>query len=182
MNPILTQLANGRRIAARSLIMGSMTASDSIIYRKSLIASPDEVDRHTDSWGGIGATTDQDDHAYEYTRLGKAKVMQDKFTGGAMLDNRDMVNPDDSSLIMLIEPYDEELPEDERAITIPDWEPKEGDLVAVLLRAGIAWWLEVVGITGQTLMADNGKRYLLNARDEMTYMEPFATEFEERDA
>ena len=36
------------------------------------------------------------------------------------------------------------------------------------MRAGIVWWLEVVGTMGQTMMGDFGTRYMLNQRDDMT--------------
>jgi hypothetical protein len=180
VNPIATQLANGRRLASRALIMRALAAFDVEVYRKSLIATPEEAVRHDDTWGGIGATTEQDDHAYEYTRIGPAKLMIDRFNGGAMLDNRDLVSGDDVVTTAVIEPYDEEAEVDDRAIVIPEWEPKEGDMVALIVDVKLIIYMEVVGVTGQTMMSDNGKRYLLNKRDDLTYMEPFATEFEDR--
>lgn len=177
MNPIANQLANGRRIAARSLIMnGGMSVFETAIYRRSVNGTPDEAERDDDAWGGIGTTTESDNHAVDYTELGPAKMMLDRFSGGGLLDNGDLTNAEAPTWMAMIEPYDDETPEDDRAVTIPEWEPKIGDLVAMIIDVKLIVWLEVVGIPSQTIMPDHGKRYLLNKRDDLTYMEPFASE------
>lgn len=182
MNPIANQLANGRRIAARSLLMnGGLSVFEAAIYRRKVEGTPDEPDnRDDDAWGGIGTTTESDNHAVDYDELGPAKMMLDRFTGGGMLDNGDLVNEEQSTHMAVIEPYDEDTLEDDRAMVLPDWEPKIGDLVAMIIDVKLIVWMEVVGIPSQTIMPDNGKRYLLNKRDDLTYMEPFASEMSSR--
>lgn len=181
MNPIANQLANGRRIAARSLIMnGGISVFQAAIYRRTVTGTKAAEDRDDEAWGGIGTTTDSDNHAVDYSELGPAKMMLDRFSGGGMLDNGDLVNPEVATSMAVIEPYDDSTLEDDRAVTIPDWEPAVGDLVAMIVDTKLIVWMEVVGIPSQTIMQDHGKRYFLNKRDDLTYMEPFATEFAER--
>lgn len=180
MNPILHQVADGRRLASRLLIMDSLSAFEVTISRKVMINTPDNENRDEVSWGGIGTLNEVDEHAFEYVKLGHGRLMMDSFTGGNMLDNGSMVDGENATITAIIEPYDDELPEEERAINIPDFEPKEGDLIAMLIDPQLIVFLEVVSVLGGTLIGDFGKRYLLNKRDELTYREPFATEITER--
>lgn len=180
MNPILHQLANGRRLASRSLIMGALSAFEVTISRKVVVDTPENENRDEVSWGGIGTLNEVDEHAFDYVKLGHGRLMMDRFTGGNMLDNNSMVDGENATMTAIIEPYDDELPEEERAINIPDFEPKEGDLVALLIDPKLIIFLEVVSVLGGTMIGDFGKRYLLNKRDELTYREPFATEITER--
>lgn len=180
MNPILHQVANGRRLASRSLIMGALSAFEVTISRKVMIDTPDNENRDEVSWDGIGVLNEADEHAFEYVKLGHGRLMMDRFTGGNVIDNNSMVDGENATITAIIEPYDDELPEDERAINIPDFEAKEGDLVALLIDPTLIIFFEVVGVLGATMIGDFGKRYLLNKRDELTYREPFATEITER--
>lgn len=164
INPALHQVANGRRLATRQVVMNTLATIQCLAWRKKLIpngaAQPEESDL---SWNAI-ARSDRDEPEYIYEELGFACMLLDRFTGGNILKNNLGVDSNDVTTMAQIEPYDPALPtKREQILKIPDtWMPQEGDRFALLMDADIVIWLEVVGIEGQSMMADFGKKYMLN--------------------
>lgn len=164
INPALHQVAKGRRLATRQVVMNTLATIQCLVWRKKVIANgaaqPEESDL---SWNAI-ARSDGDEPEYVYEELGFACMLLDRFTGGNILKNNLGVDGNDVTTMAQIEPYDPKLPSRrEQILKIPDrWLPQEGDRFALLMDEDIVIWLEVVGIEGQSMMADFGKKYLLN--------------------
>ncbi|MFG4332300.1 hypothetical protein ACFMKF_12100, partial [Acinetobacter baumannii] len=77
-------------------------------------------------------------------------------------------NPSDLVLTAQVEPFNEELDDVlERIINIPDLILKEGDLLGLMIYENLMLWFEIVNITGFSLMADFGSKYVLNRRDDL---------------
>lgn len=179
-SPILEQVANGRRMAARSIVLSHLGAIPCQVWRKRIVPASAIQNRHDEVYGGIAVLSDSDDHAFEFDPIGYAKLLLDGFAGTIISSNRSMVDTDGESYIGQIEPYDPELELHLRVLTIPDWQVKNGDLFALLLSEHVILWLEVVSPLGQSIIADFGAKYILNKRDELTYIEPMKSEFENR--
>lgn len=181
INPALHQVANGRRLAARQVVMNTLATIQCHVWRKRLIsngaAQPDEADL---TWNAIAGSI-QDEPNYAYDEIGFACMLLDHFVGGNILKNNSMVDTEDSSIMAQIEPYDQNLAtKREQIFNVPEWLPKEGDIFALLIDADIILWLEVVAITGQNMMSDFGKKYMLNKRDSLPEKEPFKSDLESR--
>lgn len=180
-SPILERVANGRRMAARSIVLSHLGAIPCQVWRKKIVpASSAHPDRHEEVFQGIAVLSDSDDHAFEFEPIGYAKLLLDGFTGTIISSNRTMVDGEGESFVGQIEPYDPDLEPHKRVLTIPEWQVKNGDLFALLLSEHVILWLEIVSPLGQTLIADFGAKYILNKRDELTYIQPMKSEFESR--
>ena len=91
-----------------------------------------------------------------------------------------MNNPSDLAILAQIEVYDADLPTlAEQLLQVPDTVLNEGDLLGLMIYEGFILWFEIVGISGQTLMSDFGKKYVLNRRDELG-LDPVKSEVESR--
>lgn len=180
-SPILQKVADGRRMAARSIVLSHLGSIPCQVWRKKIIAaSVSHADRHEEVFQGIAVLSDSDDHAFEFEQIGYAKLLLDGFTGTIISNNRSMVDNDSESYIGQIEPYEPDIEAYQRVISLPNWQVKSGDLFALLLSEYVILWLEVVSPLGQTLIADFGTKYILNKRDELAYIEPMKSEFENR--
>lgn len=181
-SPILDQVANGRRMAARSITLSKLSAIPCEVWRREIVpASTTHPDRHEEVFQGITVLSDGDDHAFEYTDtpIGYAKILLEDFTGSVISNNGTMVDTDTESYIGQIEPYDPALERYQQVSSIPDWEIKTGDLFALLLNVNVILWLEVVSPLGQSLIPDYGTKYILN-RKELPPVEPMKSEFDNR--
>lgn len=180
----LNQVANGRRLAARKIVMTTLASIPCQVWRK-VIESADIVDPNPEAsdltWDAV-RLSDNDEPEYRYDVQGYAYLLLDKFTGANVLENYSMVDGADTVILAQVEPYDFDLDDElEQIQQIPDWQPKQGDLFALLLDPKLILWLELVDITGQTFMADFGKKYIFNKRDDLTHIEPFTTEYQNRE-
>lgn len=180
-NPILNRVADGRRLATRSIVMTHIANITCVVWRKKVNPITAGVEREDESWGGLGVLSESDEHAIEYEQLGLACILLDRFPGGTVNSSATIVDSSEESIIAQIEPYIDGLTGREQLIQLPDWEPKSGDMFGFLISEEALIWLELVSIMGQTFMTDFGTKYLLNKRDNPISIEPFKSEFEDRE-
>lgn len=170
LNSAVNRVANGRRMAARRVVMTAVSAIPAQVWRKRVVynnTANQDVPADPLSFEA-NAVSVADEPNYEYDHLGFAYVLADRFNGGAIHKNKSMVNPSDLTIFAQIELYDEDLPsKSEQIKQIPTLTLNEGDLLGLMIYAGFMVWFEIVGMTGQTLMADFGTKYVLNRRDEL---------------
>lgn len=119
--------------------------------------------------GGMGVLRSEDEADFEYVLLGDAKMM---FAGPGPYQPRDAVDAN-SALV----------PETLREVTIesvidPEKEggfvADSGDLIMVTLGAGVVVAYDVATVSGTVHVAPYTRRYILNPRDDLNYIEPFA--------
>lgn len=169
LNEAVNRVANGRRLAARRVVMNTLSTIPAQIWHKRIVYANDTdpatpVDPLSFEANALSLS---DEPNYEYDFIGFACVLPDKFNGGYIHKNSSMNNPSDLVILAQIEPYDPDLPtKGEQIKNIPDIQLKEGDVLALMIYEGFMVWFEIVGNTGQTLMADFGTKYILNRRDE----------------
>lgn len=170
LNSAVNRVANGRHLAARRVVMNTLGSIPCQVWRKRIVYSnPADNGLPVDPLSfEANALSIQDEPNYEYDHLGFANVLADKFNGGVIHKNNSMNNPSDLTLIVQIAAYNADLETlTEQINEIPDTQFQEGDLLALMIYEGFIVWFEIVGITGQTLMSDFGKKYVLNRRDEL---------------
>lgn len=176
MKPVLENMAKGRRLAVRSIVLTALASMDCFVYRKVLLPVTDGgADRHEESWGGLGAVNTQDDHAFDYVQQGRAKLMLlDRFMGGRVFENNAAVDMQGVPTMALLEPYDPSLPKSSWPCRLTGWEFEIGDLVMARMGQAALLGFEVMDRTGSSAMADYGIKYVLNKRDELDYLEAFS--------
>lgn len=72
-----------------------------------------------------------------------------------------------------VEPYDINLHGRERLVNIPDWMPKVSDLFCLLLAEDNFIYMECVGRTGSSMMADFGVKYVFNQKFDLNFLPAF---------
>lgn len=182
LNNAVNRVANGRHLAARRIVMNTLGSIPSQVWRKRIVYSnPADAGLPVDPLSfEANALSIQDEPNYEYDHLGFAYVLADKFNGGVIHKNNSINSPNDLTLIVQIAAYNADLDTlTEQINEIPDTQFQEGDLLALMIYEGFIVWFEIVGITGQTLMSDFGKKYVLNRRDELG-IDPIQSEVELR--
>jgi hypothetical protein len=99
------------------------------------------------------------------------------FGGVNLINNDSMVDMSSISAMALIEPYDLDIPLNQWAKTIPAWEIHKGDIVGMILgdSSNHLIFMEIVEVLGSSAMADYGRKYTLNKRDDLSNLEPFST-------
>lgn len=180
INPMIGQVADARRIAARHMVMNAPAAIPCQVYRKHVFINDPATPTATGlTWNGA-ALTNQDEPEYYYEPVGFAYLLVDRFVGGMMLDNNTMTESGEVAVLAQIEPYDPDLTNmRERALRVPEWLPAEGDVFELLIAGGLVRWMEVVEINGSSFVGDFGKKYTLNNAD-IPEMAPFMTELDTR--
>ncbi|WP_445344644.1 hypothetical protein [Acinetobacter bohemicus] len=182
LNRAVNRVANGRHMAARRIVMNTVASISAQVWRKRIVYSnPVDAGKPADPLSfEANALSMQDEPNYEYDHVGHAFILADKFNGGYIHKNNSMNNPSDLAILAQIEVYDADLPTlAEQLLQIPDTQLNEGDLLGLMIYEGFILWFEIVGISGQTLMSDFGKKYVLNRRDEIG-LDPVKSEVESR--
>lgn len=146
LNRSVNQVANGRRLAARRVVMNALASIPAQIWRKEVIFNnPAEDSKPLDPLSFEANTLSiQDEPNYKYEYKGAAYVHFDKFNGGYIQKNFSMNNPSDLVLTAQVEPFNDEL-EDvlDRIINIPDLILKEGDLLGLMIYENLMLWFEM---------------------------------------
>ncbi|GAA5003350.1 hypothetical protein GCM10023206_06980 [Acinetobacter puyangensis] len=169
LNTAVNRVANGRRLVARRVVMNTLASVQAQIWRKNIIYDNADISEPLDplSFEAL-AVSQQDEPNYSYEYIGMAYILADKFNGGYVHKNFSMVNPDDVAIFAQIEPYDSSYEQISDQITkIPDFTLNEGDLLGLSVYQDFMVWFEIVSITGQTIMADFGTKFILNRRDDL---------------
>lgn len=170
LNQAVNRVANGRRMAARRIVMNTLATIPAQVWRKSITYSNqyDSTEPSDPLSFEANAVSQQDEPNYEYDYLGTAYILADHFNSGYIHKNTNLNNPSDLVIQAQIEPYDDSLKTMREQINhIPEMVLKEGDLLGLMVYSDFTLWFEIVGMTGQTLMADFGTKYILNRRDEL---------------
>lgn len=170
LNTAVNRVANGRRLAARRIVMNTLASVTAQLWRKHVVY--DNSQDKTEPESGLSfealAVSAQDEPNYSYEYIGMVYVLADKFGGGYVHKNFSMVNPSEVAISTQIEPYDDTLQSlAEQINNIPDMHIQEGDLLGLSVYEDFLVWFEVVSLTGQTVMADFGTKYILNRRDDL---------------
>lgn len=182
LNSRTQNVANGRKLGVRRIVMNTLATIHAQVWSKRITyANSNDQTQPLDplSFEAIH-TSIQDEPNYEYDLKGTACLLFDKFSGGVIHKSYGDIIPSEQTLIAQIEPYDMDLDNLLDQINqLPTWHIAEGDILGLMIYEGFMVWYEVVGFTGQTLMADFGVKYLLNRRDELV-IDPIQEEFNSR--
>lgn len=180
VNPIISRIANGRRLGARITVIGALAAIPAQVWRRQVV--PDQPVTQTTTgltWESV-QMSELDDYNYNYELVGRAMVLFDATVAGNVFENGSLIDTGDAAAIAQIEPYDEQYTSQrDRALNEPDLQLKIGDVIALLFHEDFLLWYEIVTTTGQSLVADVGQKYVLNKRDDIL-KEPMSTEFDNR--
>ena len=168
-------IANGRRRASRQIVLQSLQSIPAYAFRKVIKPVPNGVfaERTNETWGGLGVASNADEHAFDYEPLGFAMMTIEQFIGGAIHDNGMLIVPDEVTMAGQVEPYDPLLKGAERVDKIPDWQPKKDDLFCMLLGKDDYLYMECVGKTGSSMMADFGAKYVFNQKFNLEFLPAF---------
>lgn len=178
INTISNRVADGKRFASRSIVISNLSAIACLVFRREVIPAEDGKSREETIWEGGMMLSSQEEHATEYKEQGFAILLLDKFSGGSIHSDGDDINSGEAIFYAQIEPFHYEDYEQKSQMmrNIPDWKPQKGDIFAMVISDDLIKWVEVVGITGQSLHAHHGERYVLNIRDSLMHLEPFTNQ------
>lgn len=169
LNEAVNRVANGRRLATRRIVMNTLASIQAQVWRKEVVYRNDDDAKPKNklSFEAL-AVSQQDEPNYTYKDIGFAYVLFDKFNGGYIHKNYSLNNPTDIAIMAQIEAYDADYTElKDQIMNMPDLDFKDGDLLGLMIYDGFMLWFEIVGISGQTMMADFGTKYILNRRDDL---------------
>jgi hypothetical protein len=85
VNPVANRVAEGRRVASRSIVLTSQSAVSSYVFRRSVVPAVAGESREETVWEGGMVLSDHEEHATEYAEQGYAMVLFDKFSGGSCI-------------------------------------------------------------------------------------------------
>ncbi len=118
--------------------------------------------------GGMGVLRSEDEAEIAYVELGQAKML---FAGPGQMPNRDTIDADNGTLPMAQTEVTLECIADPGS---PDYfVPDSGDLVAVDMGMGAVMAFEVDKPSSSVNVAPYTRRYLLNPRDDLSYVAGF---------
>jgi hypothetical protein len=172
INPIANSVLNGRRRMARQMVLTSIASIPALVFSK-VLKDTALGDRHTQSWGGLGLMSEEDEHAFDYEEKGCAMVLLDQFTGAALNKGLISVDSAEASFMAQIEPFIDDMDLFKQYTDETGWTPASGDVMCLMISEDFVLWLENVGQQGQTLVGDFGVKYLLNKRDDLSYLTLF---------
>ncbi|QHJ83364.1 MAG: hypothetical protein [Bacteriophage sp.] len=181
LNHRVNNVANGRRLGARKLVMNTPATVHAQVWQKRVVYANADQNTPNDplSFESL-STSKQDEPNYEYDLKGTACLLFDKYAGGIVHKNYGDNIPTEQTLLAQIEPYNIDLGTLSEQITnVPEWRIADGDILGLMIYDGFIVWYEVVGFTGQTVMADFGMKYVLNRRDELV-IDPIKQEVDSR--
>lgn len=172
-----TLIADGRRLAVRAIVLQSLSSVPCFAFRRVILPAPNSLfdDRLDEVWGGLGVASGADEHAFDYEPLGHCMVVLSAFMGGFVNDFA--VGFDDVLTEGQVEPYDIALTHRERLHQLPNWTPQKGDLFCLLLGENHYLYLECVGKTGTSLMADFGVKYVFNQKFDLNFLDSLDKDF-----
>lgn len=175
INSVANRVAEGRRFASRSVVITNLSSIECLVFRRSVVPAVEGESREDTIWEGGMMLSEQEEHATEYQEQGYAMLLLDKFSGGSIHSSGDDINSGEAMFYAQIEPFHYADYESKANMlrNTPDWKPEKGDILAMVVNADLIKWVEVVGVTGQSLHAQHGERYVLNIRDNLMHLEPF---------
>lgn len=172
VNPIVNRVTEGKRRAARALVLSSPSALHCMVFQKQIDQPNDDQQRH-EMYGDVEILGSSDEQAFSYVEKGFAKYLPEKFTGGAISKDWASIDGFEQSFYGQIEPIFPDLERRQELIELPQWEIKSNDVLAVIITAEKIIYLEVVSPEGQSFVEDFGTKYRLNKRDDFNFIKPF---------
>lgn len=175
INSAAQRIADGRRYAARSIVMTNFSSVACYFYRRQIVSVENNIERDESIFPDGYVLSGSEHHATEYEYQGVAMALMDRFVGGSMHYAGDDVNSGENVMYAQIEPFHEENygKASDMMRNKPDWSPKKGDVMAMVIDEDLIKWAEVVGVTGQNLQSNHGEKYVLNIRDKLMHLDPF---------
>ncbi|MDH2636790.1 hypothetical protein QDS01_17925 [Acinetobacter nosocomialis] len=175
-----TRVADGRRMAARSVVITSLSAVDCHVFRRYVEPVNQKEDRYATVYPGAEVLSSQEEHATRYEEQGYAKILFEHFVGGSMWSDGSGINIGEATIRAQVEPFHIEDYESIRQMqrNVPDWAPQKGDIFGLIIDENTVKWLECLGATGQTLQGNHGEVYSFNVRDSLEHLEPFISQEE----
>ncbi|MBJ9425219.1 hypothetical protein [Acinetobacter seifertii] len=175
-----TRVADGRRMAARSVVMTSLSAVDCHVFRRYVEPVSQQEDRYATVYPGAEVLSSQEEHATRYEEQGYAKILFEHFVGGSMWSDSSGLNIGESTIRAQVEPFNIDDYESIRQMqrNVPDWKPQKGDIFGLIIDENTVKWLECLGSTGQSLQGNHGEVYAFNVRDSLEHLEPFISQEE----
>lgn len=173
INPIATRIANGRYIAARQIVLSSLSSLDCIVFKRVIdeVATSHGNDREAFIYGDeIEKLSDGDEHAFSYQPKGYAKLLLDKYAGGHIHKDWQEADGEDNTFYGQIEPYSPDKNQQDNTLAPPEWQINNNDILAIAFRGQVVMYFEVVGMIAQSLGASFGVKYKLNKRDDFAYL------------
>lgn len=173
INPIVHQVAGGRRLGARSIVLQNLSSLYCNVFEKVLDDVNNQQQRHDYIFGDeVEMLSKGDEHAFSYKEKGYAKLLFDHFAGGKIYADEQHIDSMEESIYAQIEPINPDLTGREQLIQMPNWKIASNDIIAIYVKKDFMLYLEVVGIQGQALGHDYGVKYVLNKRDDFNHIEP----------
>lgn len=177
INPIVHQVAGGRRLGARSIVLQNLSSLYCNVFKKVLDDVNNDEQRHEFIYGDeVEMLSKSDEHAFSYQEKGYARLLLEHFNGGSIYADGEHIDAIEQSFFAQIEPIDPNLTGREQLIKMPDWKIESNDILAIYVKKGFMLYLEVVGIQGQALSHDYGVKYVLNKRDDFNHISPMNTD------
>lgn len=178
INQVSNRVAEGRRMASRSIVLTSLSSIACVAYRRSVIGAEEGKTRAETIYEDGILLSEHGEHAIKYDDLGYVMLLLDKFTGGSIHSDGEDINSGEAVFYAQIEPfnYDDYGKTRQMLLSIPDWKPTKGDIFAMVVSESLIKWVEVVGVTGQSMHSHYGERYILNVRDKLMHLEPFISQ------
>lgn len=175
------RVMDGRRMAARSVVITSLSAVDCHVFRRKVDPINDQQTRNETVYPGAEVLGSQEEHATHYEDQGYAKMLFDHFAAGSMWSDGSDVNIGEAIISAQVEPFniDDYGVIRQMQRNIPDWTPEKGDIFALLISEDTIKWLECIGATGISLPSSHGVKYMFNVRDSLEYLDPFNSQVED---
>lgn len=174
INPIAKKITNGRHIGARHIVLTSLSSLDCIVFKKVIdnIHSKNNInERDAFIYGDeVEKLSSSDEQAFSYEEKGFARLLFDRYAGGALHKGFEFADGEENTFYGQIEPYQLELGVRENVINLPHWRIESNDVLAVAIDGNVIAYYEVVGTQGQSIADEYGIKYKLNKRDDIDYL------------
>lgn len=172
VNPIVNRVTDAKHRAARAAVLASFSSFDCLVFEKQ-IDQPRINEHRKDLYGDVEMIGISDEQAFSYVEKGHARILPEKFTGGAIFKDQNGIDGFEQSFYCQIEPIFPDLQRREQLIQIPTWEIKSNDVLAVIITAERIVYLEVIAPEGNAFIQDFGTKYRLSKSDRFNNLEPF---------
>lgn len=155
--------------AARTVVLRHPNAWPAFVYRKAVTRTntPSEEMGGAQTLGGMGVLSSEDEDEVTWSELGYAAVLvAEPYQGGRLSDRDDAIDATAAEFLVLIEPVAE--PGSEGYFTV-----KQHDVTYILIGEGVKIAFEVIRIEGNVSIPPYTRRYVLNKRDDLSFVEAF---------
>jgi hypothetical protein len=171
---VLNSVPTNANFSKRQVVLRHPNAWDCLVYRKQvkrqeIIGGQPSTMGDFPTLGGLGVLDSEDEADFDYVELGEGKL---RFLGP--FQQSDTVDRGDAQLqAQLSEAQIEAIaePTDPAYFTV-----EKHDIVIAMPGGGIGLAYEVAQVQGSINIPPYNRRYLLSPRDDLHYLDPFASE------